>query len=96
MQTLKSISKSLWSRINNKGTFLAIVGFIISLLIESGVQVNSDKVMAVVQIISTLLIALGVLNDPTQNTKAYIPGVSDKLIEKSKEEQPVTKVEEVK
>lgn len=96
MQTIKSIGKSFWSRINNKGTFLAIVGFVISLLIESGVQVNSDKVMGIVQIICTLLIALGVLNDPTQNIKAYIPGISDKLVEKpSKIEEPQKTSDEV-
>ena len=38
--------------------------------------------MGVVQVISTLLIALGVLNDPTQNSKPYIPGISDRLAEK--------------
>ena len=96
MQTLKSIGKSFWSRINNKGTFLAIVGFVISLLIESGVQVNSDKVMGIVQVISTLLIALGVLNDPTQNSKPYIPGISDKLAENSsKIEEPQKSTDEV-
>ena len=96
MQTLKSIGKSFWSRINNKGTFLAIVGFVISLLIESGVQVNSDKVMGIVQIISTLLIALGVLNDPTQNKKAYIPGISDKLAEKKSKEEAIVNIPEIK
>lgn len=98
------VLKSLWIRVNNKGTFLAIAGFIISLLIESGIQVNSDKVMGIVQIISTLLIALGVLNDPTQNSKAYIPGISDKLIDKlsnieetqkTNEEVAVERTEEV-
>ena len=27
---------------------------------------------------------LGLLNDPTENTMAYIPGISDKLIESKK------------
>ncbi|MCI6691456.1 MAG: phage holin family protein [Clostridium sp.] len=96
MQTIKSISKSLWLRINNKGTFLAIAAFIITLLIEAGIKVDSDKVMNIIQIICTLLIGLGVLNDPTQNSKAYIPYVSDKLIIKSSNiEEPQNTNEEV-
>lgn len=96
MQTIKSISKSLWLRINNKGTFLAIAAFIITLLIEAGIKVDSDKLMNIIQIICTLLIGLGVLNDPTQNSKAYIPYVSDKLIIKSSNiEEPQNTNEEV-
>ena len=34
------------------------------------------------KVLKSILILLGLLNDPTQNTKAYIPGVSDKLVDK--------------
>lgn len=78
MQTLKSIL----NRLNNKGTILAIAGLVISLLVQFGVQIDSDKIMGIIQTMCAILIGLGVLNDPTNNTNAYIPGISDKLVEK--------------
>lgn len=71
--------KSILVRLNNTGTILAIAGLIVSLLVQFGLDIDSDKVLGIIQTICSILIALGVLNDPTQNTKAYIPGVSDKL-----------------
>ena len=42
--------------------------------------------MGIIDTICSILILLGVLNDPTNNAKAYIPGVSDKLADKSNKE----------
>lgn len=86
MQTLKSIL----NRLNNKGTILAIVGLVLNILIQLGFQVESDKITNIVQTICTLLVMAGVLNDPTNGTNGYIPGVSDKLVKKKEE------IEEVK
>ena len=79
---MKKTIKSILVRLNNTGTILAIAGLIVSLLVQFGLDIDSDKVLGIIQTICSILIALGVLNDPTQNTKAYIPGVSDKLKDK--------------
>lgn len=79
---MKNIFMSMLIRLNNKGTILAIAGLVVSLLVQFGFDINSEKILGIIQTICSILIALGVLNDPTQNTKAYIPGISDKLIDK--------------
>ncbi len=78
MATLKSILK----RLNNKGTIVSLAALIVSLLCQFGLNIDSEKILTIVQTICSILIILGLLNDPTENTKAYIPGVSDKLINK--------------
>ena len=81
---MKNIFMSILTRLNNTGTILAIAGLVVSLLVQFGFDINSEKILGIIQTICSLLIALGVLNDPTQNTKAYVPGISDKLIDKNK------------
>lgn len=78
MTTLKSILK----RLNNKGTIVSLAALIVSLLVQFGLEINSDKIIGIVQTICSILIILGLLNDPTETTKAYIPGISDKLVSK--------------
>ena len=78
METLKSILK----RLNNKGTIVSLAALIVSLLCQFEITIDSEKILTIVQTICSILILLGLLNDPTENTKAYIPGVSDKLINK--------------
>lgn len=82
---MKETWKSLCKRMNNKGTILALVGLVVSLLIQFGFDIDSEKITGIVNTICTILITLGVLNDPTQNTNAYIPYVSDKLANKGQE-----------
>ena len=55
---------------------------IVSLLVQFGLEINSDKIIGIVQTICSILIILGLLNDPTDSTKGYIPGISDKLVNK--------------
>lgn len=74
--------KSLLKRLNNKGTIISLAALIISLLVQFGLNIDSDKVLGIVQTICSILILLGVLNDPTENTTGYIPGVYDKLKDK--------------
>lgn len=81
---MKNIFMSILTRLNNTGTILAIAGLVVSLLVQFGFDINSEKILGIIQTICSILIALGVLNDPTQNTKAYVPGISDKLIDKNK------------
>ena len=79
METLKSILK----RLNNKGTIVSLAALIVSLLCQFGFKIDSEKVVTIVQTICSILIILGLLNDPTETTKAYIPGISDKLVNKT-------------
>ena len=79
---MSKILKSILTRLNNKGTIISLAALVISLLVQFGVDIDSEKLIGIVQTICSILILLGLLNDPTQNTKAYIPGVSDKLIDK--------------
>ena len=78
METLKSILK----RLNNKGTIVSLAALIVSLLCQFGLNIDSEKILTIVQTICSILIILGLLNDPTETTKAYIPGISDKLVSK--------------
>ena len=79
---MNNIVKSLLTRLNNKGTLIALAGLIVSLLVQFGVDIDSEKVISIVQTICSILIILGVLNDPIEGVSGYIPGVSDKLIDK--------------
>ena len=79
---MKQIFKSLATRLNNKGTIISLTALIVSLLVQFGLEINSDKIIGIVQTICSILIILGLLNDPTDSTKGYIPGISDKLINK--------------
>lgn len=74
--------QSILVRLNNKGTIMALASLLVSLLLQFGFDFDSDRVLAIIQTVSTILITLGVLNDPTQNTEAYIPGIKDRLIKK--------------
>lgn len=79
---MSKVLKSILTRLNNKGTILSLAALLVSLLCQFGLNIDSEKILGIVQTICSILILLGLLNDPTQNTKAYIPGVSDKLIDK--------------
>ena len=79
---MKQIFKSLATRLNNKGTIVSLAALIVSLLCQFGVNIDSEKILTIVQTICSILIILGLLNDPTDSTKGYIPGISDKLINK--------------
>ena len=79
--TLKSIA----NRLNNKGTIISLVALIVSLLIQFGVDVDSEKVIGIVQTVCSILILLGVMNNPVDNTDAYIPGVIDSAADKLEE-----------
>lgn len=78
---IKNTLKSILQRLNNKGTIISLVALIVSLIAQFGLNIDSDKILGIVQTICSILILLGLLNDPTESTKGYIPGVSDKLIQ---------------
>ena len=78
--------KSIINRLNNRGTIISLVALIVSLLMQFGLDIDSEKILGIVQTICSILILLGVMNNPVDNTKMYIPAISDKLAEKNKEE----------
>lgn len=80
---MKQIFKSLVTRLNNKGTIVSLAALIVSLLCQFGLTIDSEKILTIVQTICSILILLGLLNDPTNSTKGYIPGISDKLVNKT-------------
>ena len=77
--------KSLLNRLNNKGTILAISALVLSLIVQFGIDIDSDRIMGIITTICTILVSLGILNNPVDNTKAYVPYVSDVLVDKKKE-----------
>ncbi|MDY4137528.1 phage holin, partial [Terrisporobacter sp.] len=62
---------------------VSLAALIVSLLCQFGLNIDSEKILTIVQTICSILIILGLLNDPTDSTKGYIPGVSDKLVNKT-------------
>ena len=74
--------KSILKRLNNKGTIISLTALIVSLLAQFGLNIDYDRVIGIVQTICSILIILGVLNDPTESSTGYIPGVYDKLKDK--------------
>lgn len=83
---MSKILKSILARLNNKGTILSLAALVVSLLVQFGAAIDSEKLIGIVQTICSILILLGLLNDPTENTNAYIPGISDKLVNSDDEE----------
>ena len=77
--------KSIINRLNNKGTIISLVALVVSLLLQFGIDIDSEKIIGIVQTVCSILILLGVMNNPVDNTKMYIPAISDKLAEKNKE-----------
>ena len=65
---MKKILKSILTRLNNRGTIISLAALIVSLLIQFGVDIDSEKIIGIVQTICSIFIWLGVLNDPTENT----------------------------
>lgn len=93
-----AILKSIGARLSNKGSILGLSALVISLIAQFGVEIESEKVMAIITTVTTILVSLGILNDSTSDNKAmYIPGISDKLVEKKVEPvvEPVNTTEVV-
>ena len=78
--------KSIINRLNNRGTIISLVALIVSLLMQFGIDIDSEKILGIVQTVCSILILLGVMNNPVDNTKMYIPSISDKLTENDKKE----------
>lgn len=84
---MKKTIKSILNRLNNRGSIIALVGLIVSLLVQFGLNIDSDKIIGITQTICSILILLGVLNNPVDNEEAYIPFVNDGLTKEDKKEE---------
>lgn len=73
---MKKIINDLWDRVNNVGTFVAVLS-LIALLANQFVDVNLEWVNATINIVASIGVALGVLNNPSGNFKPYIPGITE-------------------
>ena len=58
-----------------------MVSGIVIILNELGVVIDNESVSVIVNTVCGILIALGVMNDSTDN-QMYLPYISDKLIDK--------------
>lgn len=80
---MKEVLNSILNRLNNKGTILALASLVISLIVQFGVEIDSEKVMGIVTTVCTILVSLGILNNPVDNKDVYVPYVKDQLVEKN-------------
>lgn len=57
--------KEYLKRLNNRGTILALVSLIALLLIQFGIDVDTEWLNDTINLTCSILVLLGVLNDPT-------------------------------
>ena len=81
MSNFKKALSSMFIRLKNPGTVIAVASGIVIILNELGYVVDSDSVSVIVNTVCSILIALGIMNDST-GEGMYIPGIKDKLIDK--------------
>ena len=65
----------LGKRMSNVGTILALVSAIVFILMQFGITVDSEKVNNVVEAVCSILVLLGILNNP-KSSGIYLPFVN--------------------
>ena len=65
----------LGKRISNVGTILALVSAVVFILMQFGITVDSEKVNNVVEAVCSILVLLGILNNP-KSSGIYLPFVN--------------------
>ena len=65
----------LGKRVSNVGTILALVSAVVFILMQFGITVDSDKVNNVVEAVCSILVLLGILNNP-KSSGIYLPFVN--------------------
>lgn len=58
-------TKEILKRLKNTGTIVAIASAIVMIVVNLGFDVDSEKVMYIVNALCGIGVALGVLNNPT-------------------------------
>lgn len=84
MDGFKKALMSMLIRLKNPGTLISVVSGVVIILNELGVVIDNESVSVIVNTVCGILIALGVMNDSTDN-QMYLPYISDKLIDKDNE-----------
>lgn len=82
---MKQVMMSIIQRLKNPSTVISIASGIVIILNELGYIIDSESVSIIVNTSCGILIALGIMNDSTSDSP-YIPYISDKLVNKDKEE----------
>lgn len=70
-----------WSRFKNYGLWVSLLALVPMILQAFGVKVVPEEYQAIVNTVLGVLVALGVLNNPTTESKGYL---DDKVVEKEK------------
>lgn len=65
----------LGKRMSNVGTILALVSAVVFILMQFGITVDSEKVNNVVEAVCSILVLLGILNNP-KTSGIYLPFVN--------------------
>ena len=65
----------LGKRVSNVGTILALVSAVVFILMQFGITVDSEKVNNVVEAVCSILVLLGILNNP-KSSGIYLPFVN--------------------
>ncbi|VYT91464.1 holin [Clostridium tertium] len=61
-----------WSRFKNYGLWVSILALIPMILSAFGVKVVADEYQSITNVVLSILVALGIVNNPTTNCKWYI------------------------
>ena len=72
---MKEKLKDLGKRVSNVGTILALVSAVVFILMQFGITVDSEKVNNVVEAVCSILVLLGILNNP-KTSGIYLPFVN--------------------
>lgn len=65
----------LGKRMSNVGTIIALVSAVVFILMQFGITVDSEKVNNVVEAVCSILVLLGILNNP-KTSGIYLPFVN--------------------
>ena len=72
---MKEKLKDLGKRLSNVGTIMSLSAAVVFILMQFGITVDSEKVNNVVEAVCSILVLLGVLNNP-KTSGLYLPFVN--------------------
>ena len=72
---MKEKLKDLGKRLSNVGTIMSLSAAVVFILMQFGITVDSEKVNNVVEAVCSILVLLGVLNNP-KASGLYLPFVN--------------------
>lgn len=72
---MKEKLKDLGKRLSNVGTIMSLSAAVVFILMQFGITVDSEKVNNVLEAVCSILVLLGVLNNP-KASGLYLPFVN--------------------